>query len=585
MKFYKLVFGSCLGALLALIALGFILMTMMTGLASSFEKKSVKIQSNSVLNLDLSKPIPELTNNVKVQFSEFKMEEVIGLQDIIKSIERAKNDPKIKAIFMDIPTVGSALSATSDIHRALLDFKTSGKPVFAYANAYTQRSYALATAADSIILNPNGMIDMKGFGVTMAFLEEFLDNIGVDMQVFYVGDYKSATEPFRLKKMSDYNREQVKDYLSDLYDTHTKLITSQRGLSVQDIKALANDEVFVEPDKAVKYNLVDAVMYKDQVIDLIKGHLGMDMSKEIKYVDIGDYNTTKKVDYSIKDKVAIVYAEGDIVESDDDNGKITYNRYAKILKKLRKDKKVKAVVLRVNSPGGSALTSDNIWRETILLKESGKPFVVSFGNVAASGGYYISAAADQIFANENTITGSIGVFGMLPDASRLFEEKLKIHFDTVAVTENANAFTPFYKMNKKQYAILQESVEQVYNQFIRRVADGRNMDLKQVKEIARGRVYSGGRAKELGLVDEIGGLDAAIRRAAELANLEKYRTVSYPKLKSPFEQLMEDFVGGNAQALMADARIQEMLPIYESYKMIREMKGPQMRLPFVLLEE
>ena len=405
------------------------------------------------------------------------------------------------------------------------------------------------------------------------------------MQVFYAGDYKSATEPFRLNKMSKYNREQIRDYMGDLYQTHAAMIAGSRDISVRKLHELANEEVFVEADKARQLSLVDAVLYKDQLSEMIKSTVGLHEDKDIKYIDIADYKKTLSTDYNVRDKIAVIYAEGEIRDSKDENGLITYDRYAKVFKKLRKDKKVKAVVMRVNSPGGSALASDNIWRETMLLKEAGKPFVVSFGNVAASGGYYISAAADKIYANENTITGSIGVFGMLADVHRFFDNKLKIHFDSVSTSENATSFTPFYRLTDKQHKIVQESVQEIYNTFIKRVADGRGLSLEKVKDIARGRVYSGVRAKEIGLVDELGGLDDAIEAAAELANLEKYRTVSYPKIKDPMQQMIDDLMGGKVQSAMADDKIQELLPVYDTYQMIKNCKGIQARLPFILLED
>ena len=373
--------------------------------------------------------------------------------------------------------------------------------------------------------------------------------------------------------------------MGDLYQTYINEIAESRDITTKEIRTLAEKEVFVEPDKALSYQLVDAVLYQDQVDDLIKNSLNLDEDSDLKYIKISDYNESRTVNYSIKDKIAIVYAEGEIRDSKDENGLITYDRYAEVFKKLRKNDKVKAVVMRVNSPGGSALASDNIWRETILLKEAGKPFVVSFADVAASGGYYISAAADQIFANENCITGSIGVFGMLPDAHRLFDEKLKIHFDSVGTNKNSTGFTPFYRLTDEQYDILQESTQEVYKKFIARVSEGRGLSLDKVKEIARGRVYSGARAKELGLVDHIGGLKDAVEAAAKLANLEKYRTISYPKIKDPMQQLLEDFTGGNVQTKMMDSKIQEMLPVYNKYQALTDIKGPQVRLPFLIIND
>lgn len=583
MKFLKTVLASCLGVFLAFVAIAVIGSISIAGLASSFNTDPV-ISDNSILKLSLKTASPEKTNNVEFEYQDFTSDDVIGLHDIIASITAAKEDNNIDALYLDLLEVNLGMSAASDIRTALLDFKDSGKPIYAYSDYLTQKSYLLAATADTLALNPNGIIEMRGFGIMIPFFKDLLDNLGVKMQVFYAGDFKSATEPFRYNKMSKYNREQTKAYINDLYSTYIDELTESREIESKTIKELSANDVFINPDKAIETRLIDLAIYQDQMYDIVRDRFNLAEDKKIKFTTVEDYNKArKKSDFSIKDKIAVIYAEGSIVYGEDVNGKITQTKYTDVLRKVRKDKKIKAVVLRVNSGGGDALVSDNIWRETILLKESGKPFIASFGDVAASGGYYISAAADKIYANSNSITGSIGAFGMLPEAEELINDKLKIHFDTVNTAAHATAYTPYFKLTDEQFGYLQENIDKLYDKFTRKVAEGRGMELAKVKEIARGRVYSGTQAKEIGLVDNIGNLSDAISEAAKLANLEKYRVVEYPKFKNPVDQLIQDLLGGDKAKTMVQSKLEKEIPGYKTLQEIKLLERPQYRMPYQLV--
>jgi len=591
MKFIKVVLGSCLGALLALGALFLIGMIFISAAASGLGESKVTVKSGSVLHLDFSSAMPEQTNNVPSDYNQFNTDDVLGLTDGIAAIEKAKDDKRISAILLDLTNIPMGMAATSEFRQALIDFKeNTDKPIYAYADYFSHKSYGVATTADTILMNPNGMMELKGFGYMGPFFKELLDKIGVEAQVFYAGDFKSATEPFRYNKMSSFNREQIRDYLGDLYNTHITEVTTSRNINKSVIDNIAENEVFVNPEEAVERQLIDGIAYRDQLNGRLKAATGKD---KLNFISLSEYASDKKeTDYSVKNKIAVVYAEGDIVNASDKAGTITYNGVGKALSDLVDNEKVKAVVLRINSGGGDALTSDNIWREVERLKEAGKPVVASFSDVAASGGYYIAAGADKIYAQPNTITGSIGVFGMLPDASTLMEDKLGVHWDTVQTEPHATSFGPFRSLSEKEFGMLQGFIDEIYDQFTGVVAQGRNLEMAKVKEIARGRVYSGARAQELGLVDEMGGLQDAIAEAASMAEIDSYRMVEYPKRKDPIQQLLEDFMGAEVNAdAAALARLAGPLSPYMKYMIesqrVQQDQGlrPQAKMHPFFIEE
>lgn len=585
-QFFKFVFASCLGVVVAGVVLFGILAIIISGLVSSASKSTPEdVKPNSLLVLELNQLIPERTNNLMANSFELEQKDVLGLHDIVSTIEHAKDDKNIKAIYLDLSNTMMGQVTGRTIRDALADFKTSEKPIYAYANNYTQGSYYIASVADSIYLNPIGSVDFRGYGATLAFFKEMLDKIGIEMQVFYAGQFKSATEPFRMNSMSEQNRLQIREYLDGMYEVFLNDISESRQISIEDLNAVANELKIRNADDAVTYGFVDKVAYQDELLDQIRIKFGLEEDEEIESVRLNNYAQLAKPskNFREKNKVAIVYAEGTINDGPTTPGEINGDRYVNILRKIRKDDNVKAVVLRVNSGGGSVLASDRILREIQLIKDNGIPVVATMGDVAASGGYYISCFADSIFASANTLTGSIGVFGILPSTQEMFNDKLGIYFDTVRTNTFATSFTPVYKLSSREFQILQEGVEETYDRFLTLVAEGRGMDKDAVHEIAQGRVWTGSKALEIGLVDRIGGLQEAISSAVNLAELENYRTVEYPTIKDPFQQLLDQLMGKSEETVKSQwirKEFGDYYGMYEFMKYMKEAKGPQARLPF-----
>ncbi len=590
-QFFKFIFASCLGTILAIFAVTFIF----GGLASSLGNRAdkVKVKANSVLKLTLSDPIPEKTNNVAptgtFDFSSLN-DAPLGLTDMLKSIESAKEDDNIKGIYMELAQPLGGMATMSVLRDALQDFKDSGKFIIAYGNYYTQGGYYMASVADKVYLNPVGGIAMQGFAAQIPFFKNMLDEWGVKAQVYYAGKFKSATEPFRRTNMSDENRLQVREYLNEGYDIFLADMAESRGKSVSELKQMINDFTVRNAEDAVTYGLADELMYKDQVLDVLRDKLGLEDDDKIEGISIKKYHKAakKKTDFSIKNKIAVVYAEGSIVDGKGETGNIGGDRYAEMIRKIRKNDDVKAIVLRVNSGGGSALASEIILRELKQAKEDGKNIVISMGDVAASGGYYIACEGEKIFAEPNTITGSIGVFGLLPGINKMMKDEIGITFDTVKTGQFATTGTPFFDLNAAEGQIIQQGVDEIYQTFKERVAAGRDMTVEEVDKIAQGRVWTGQKANTIGLVDELGGLNDAIAAAAELADLEDYRVKEYPQTKEPIQQLIDQLTGKEDQAkAYTQSRIkaelgEEFYKYYQQAKEIKNMKGVQARMPFMI---
>ncbi|MCB9283977.1 MAG: signal peptide peptidase SppA [Lewinellaceae bacterium] len=587
-QFFKFLFASCLGVILAGALLSLIGVGIIGGLISQSEKTKT-VKPNTVLRLTLDQQVPEQTNNLEMNPFDVKNQYILGLDDMLQAIAQAKDDDRIQGIFIDLKQIALGPATAGTLRHALLDFKTSGKFIYAYGENFTQGSYYLASVADKIYLNPLGDLDFRGFAVIQPFFKNMLDKIGVHMQVSYAGNFKSATEPFRYTQMSPENRLQVHEYVQSLYNYYLQGISDSRGISVPDLKTIADEWKVRNPDDAVETGLIDAVGYQDQVMTDMREKLGLEEDDKISFLTPADYYQAKgsNQDFSVKDKVAVVYAEGTIEDGEGKPGTIGDEQYVKWLEQIRKDDKVKAVVLRVNSGGGSALASENIWRELSLIKESGRPIVVSMGDYAASGGYYISCIADSIYAEPNTLTGSIGVFSMMPNAESLFEDKLGITFDTVKTGDYSTSLTPFYSWTDSERQIMQEDVNEIYETFLKRVADGRKMTRDQVHEVAQGRVWTGQRALELGLVDDLGGMDKALATASSLAGIQKYRTTEYPKIKDPIQQFIDTFMDeeDGFQARLVSREMGEYADLYKYAQEIKNAKGVQARLPFVLLSK
>lgn len=592
-QFFKFLFASCLGTFLALVLLFFFGLMTLSGIASSaMEKEKTPIKANSVLELKFEQPIPEKTNNMPLDPFNFDQEDVLGLTDMVKTIRHAKEDPDIKGIYINCMNLSAGRATSNSLREALLDFKSSGKFVVSYANLYTQNAYYVASAADEVLLNPIGAVDFRGLSSMIMFFKGMLDKLDVQMRIFYAGKFKSATEPFRLDKMSEENRLQVREYVKALYDDMIADISASRKISDNDLRRIADNYDGRSAKTALSSGLVDRIAYEDEALGLLKSKIGLGEKEKLNRIQAEAYyeSRVKKIDLSSKDKIAVVYAEGTIMDGDKgDPGEVLDGKYVKMLRKIREDKTVKAVVLRINSPGGSVLASENILREVNLCKESGKPIVVSMGDVAASGGYYIACQADSIFAELNTITGSIGVFGVVPILQKTMKENLGITMDTVRTGRYSAFGTPFLDFSPEESRLIQERVEWIYQDFLEKVAKGRQMTVAQVDSIAQGRVWAGKKAREIGLVDAMGNLDRAIASAAKLAKLGKYRITEYPRTKTGIEQLIEKFdrSGSNSddeiRAMLIRSELGDMYPVYKMLRDAHRNQGIQARLPYDLM--
>lgn len=591
-QFFKFLFASCLGTMLALFLLGFIGFSVIASLAGSVQTKDkVSIKANSVLELDFNQPIPDKTNNLELNPFAFEQDDVIGVHDMVAAIKHAKEDSDIKGIYLHAPTVFAGKATSALIRQALLDFKSSGKFIVSYSDLYTQNAYYVASVADSILLNPIGAVDVRGYASMVTFYKGLLDKLDVQMRIFYAGKFKSATEPFRLDKMSDENRMQVREYLNGMYEVFVRDIAQSRGMSDAEVRRIADSYAGRNAQGALTARLIDRIAYEDEAINAMKNKIGLNKDEKLSRVSVSDYFNAraKDKDISARDKIAVIYAEGTISDGNKAQaGTVIDGAYVNYLRKARTDDKVKAIVLRVNSPGGSVLASENILREVQLCRQAGKPVMVSMGDVAASGGYYIACQADSIFAEPTTITGSIGVFGMIPILQKTMKENVGITMDTVRTGRFSAFGSPLIDFSPEESQIIQQRVESIYSDFLQKVAVGRNKSPEQIHEIAQGRVWTGQKAYELGLVDGIGGLDRALAAAARKAGIEKYRTVEYPRSKTAFEQLLESFGEGDPddeviQSRLVRSELGEFYPVYKTLRDFRRNQGIQARLPYELL--
>jgi len=580
LQFLKFVFATIIGIVLFFVICLFLLI----GFAASASKETIAtVKSNSVLKLDLNYNIPEKT--VDNPFAGLSIgnpklsKKAIGLTEIRQCITKAKTDDNIKGIYLDLDLNDNGYATLEVLREALIDFRKSGKFVYGYGEIFTQKAYYLATAADKIYLNPNGGMELKGFGREIMYYKGLFDKLGIQVQDFHCGAYKSAIEPFIRTDMSAANREQLTMLYGGVYNQFLGDIAEARKIDTATLGDIINNLKAETPEEDKALNLIDDVFYYDQVVDVMKAKIGVDKKKDLDMVDLGKYATTLSDDGGAGSKIAVVYAEGEIVGGEGKEDEIGGETFAKLIAKLRKDDKVKAIVLRVNSPGGSALASDVMWRELMLAKKD-KPLVVSFGNVAASGGYYIACMGDRIFAEPNTITGSIGVFGLLPNAQKFFTEKLGVTFDQVKVTKHGVLGGITSPLDETESAIAQRNVEKTYREFKMRVAEGRGKDTAYIETIAQGRVWTGTQGIANGLVDEIGGLDQAVAFAAKKANLKEYKLKAYPEEKSMSEKIAESF--GDAKMNMVKEQLGDQYETYKTLQWLKQCKGTQMRMVYDL---
>ncbi len=547
-------------------------------------KKPIRVKSNSVLHITFDEQIVERGSNNPFKHFNFANPESgpIGLNEILSNLEKAKNDENIKGIYLDISSIPTGIATLEEIRNAILDFKESKKFVVAYSEGYTQGAYYLASVADKIYLNPEGLVDFKGLSRQTMFFKNLLDKLDVNMQIFRHGKFKSATEPYFLDKMSPANREQTMTYMNSIWNYILEGISDQRNISVEELNRYADNMLITNGESALKYKLVDQLAYKDEMLDILAGLMAEKSPEKINYVTMRKYiRAPEKDEFSrTKNKIAVVYATGSIESGEGDDETIGSERISEAIREARKDTNVRAIVLRVNSPGGSSLASDVIWREMMLAKKA-KPVVVSMGDVAASGGYYISCAADAIVAHPNTITGSIGVFGVFPNMEKLLSNKLGITVDTVNTNKHSDILSPYRAVAKEEGEVIQKWIEEVYTDFITKVGQGRNMTPAQVDSIGQGRVWSGIDGKQIGLVDAFGGIKDAIALAAKKAHLKEYNRMDLPKQKEPFEEFFNEIL--DKDAAVEKKLKQELGTSYENFRQLKnamKFKGVQMRLPY-----
>ncbi|MDR0546872.1 MAG: signal peptide peptidase SppA [Dysgonamonadaceae bacterium] len=573
-NFFKMVFASALGMLIAGVVLSFLSFIFFIGIAASLgSSKPYVLDKESVLKINMNSIISEreIDNPFKSLFSSSSFD-TYGLNDILSAIEKAKSNDKIKGVYIEAGQTMTGYATMEPIRKALLDFKESGKFIVAYGESFSHRSYYVSSVADSVFMNPQGVLDFRGLASSIQFNKGILEKWGVGMQVFKVGTYKSAVEPYIQDKMSDANREQVTAFLNDIWGNLLKGISESRNISIDQLNAYADEcMTFAAPEKLTEYRLIDGLRYKDEVETLLKEKLGLEKKDDLRIAGVRDMQSIPDAKRKISsNKIAVLYAEGDIVDDVVSSiygaTAITAQEYVEELNKLKDDDNVKAVVFRVNSPGGSGYASEQIWRAVKNLREA-KPVVVSMGSYAASGGYYISCGANKIIAEPSTLTGSIGVFGLIPNGAEL-AKRMGATYDGVATNKHSNfadeilsipllgvGLLPARPLNSSESAMIQAHVERFYDLFLTRVSEGRGKSKVAIDSIGQGRVWTGNQALAIGLVDELGGIDVAIKAAAELAETDNYSVKEYPAVKDFFARLLEESTGSlkvqTAQIIMS----------------------------------
>ena len=589
MKFFKYVFASALGTLLAgvfllVILIGLIMGSITAALNDFASDTSSTISNNSILTIQLNDEITERSKKDDFEIPGFSKKQ-IGLNEILEKIDKAKDDNKIVGIYLNVSDLSAGIASVEAIRNALVDFKASGKWIVSYSELYTQSAYYLSSCADEIYLNPEGMIFFQGISAKPMFMKEMFDKLGFEMQVIRGKDnkFKSAVEPFMYNEMSEENRAQTSKLIFSIWDHIINEIGASRGITVDKVNAVADDLAGLFPSEALENDFIDGLKYHDEIESILAEKLSEDLLDKDQLVELKKYSPgklkkTKSSDFK-KKKVAVIYAVGDIISGEGDDQMIGSDRIAEAIREARLDSSVKAIVLRVNSPGGSALAADVIWREATLIGNE-KPLVVSMGDYAASGGYYISAPANRIFAEVNTITGSIGVFGLMPNAKELLNDKLGIYFDGVKTNQHSDWMDISKPLSDKEFQVRQRGVDQVYDSFTSKVANGRGLRQSYVDSIGQGRVWTGMDAVEIGLVDEIGGLEDAIVYAADLAGLDDYRIQELPIQKSPLEELFSDLGMDASQKAMENALVNyQLLQQFKYIQSVLKMEGIQAVLP------
>jgi len=585
----KRFFSTVLAAMLAGIILFFLGFLIIIGIMSSAGSDNVEeIKAHTTLVLELNTTINDNeTDNplANVNLLNMDVEKAVGLNTILENIEKAKTDDNIDGIFLKLSSISAGISTVEEIRNALINFKESGKFIICHANEYSHKTYYLASVADKIYLTPEGGIQFVGLGGEVMFYKKAFEKFGIEPIIIRHGKFKSAVEPFMLEKMSEANREQLSTYIGTIWNDMLTKIGKERNINPDRLNEIADNLEVKNAKSCVDLGLIDSLKYYDELLAELQEKTGAKEIKDLEFASLSKYNKVPKKRNDdekglAKDKVAVIFASGEIVMGEGDGKNIGAASLSRTIREVRNDDKIKAIVLRVNSPGGSALASEIIWREVKLAKEQ-KPVIVSMGNYAASGGYYISCAADTIVASPNTLTGSIGVFGVLFNIQKLLNDKIGITVDRVNTNKHSDIGSMTRKMETEESDYILNSIEEIYATFTQHVADGRGLTVEGVDEIGQGRIWSGINAKKLGLVDVIGGMDDAIKIAADKAKLEKYRIVNYPKKKDPFDAILEKF-GGSVEAEAIEQELGNFKPYYEMYKNLSNQKGVQARLPLEL---
>jgi len=577
--FFKMFFASLLALIIFCVIGFFLFLALIAGLTTS--DKPV-VNKNSVLVVNLGQAyLEQEIDNPLAAFSSNDELSVPGVYDVVRLIQKAGRDEKIKGIYLVSGINPNGFATSEEIRNALLGFKKSGKFIIAYSEMMNQKSYHVANVADKVYVTPKGFFDWTGFSSELLFLKGTLEKLDIKPQIFYAGKFKSATEPFRTDKMTAENKLQTSVWLNDLYSHFLIKAAEARKSDTATLHQLANEGAIKNPGDAVAKNLIDGVKYDDEVKDEIKEKLKLGKYDKIDFISINSYFKAGGYKKLSGEKIALIYAQGAIIDGSGADGQIASADYIKLIRKARLDKTIKAIVFRVNSGGGSALASETIWRELTLAKKE-KPVVVSFGDVAASGGYYISCAADSIFASPTTITGSIGVFGIIPNMEGFFKNKLGVTFDGVKTGPYADLGAIYRPMNENEKKFVQQSIDEIYISFKQRVADGRKRSVEFVDSIAQGRVWSGNRAIDNGLIDKFGGLQDAIDCAVRMAKIKDYRLREYPEVQNVFDRLFGSSKDNTLKTEMIKKELgEDQYKIYNEMLRVKQMTNtPQARLPF-----
>jgi protease IV len=584
-SFLKYTLATITGIILATILFFVVGLATLSALVSSGQKP-VTISENSILVLKSGVTIPDRGNQAPLEgidILNMTYNPVAGLNEILRNIEKASSDSKVKGILIETGVLPSGWATTNEIRNALEKFRESGKFVISYSDyVLTQQCFYLSSAADKIFINPLAMVDFKGLSSQVMFYKKALDKIGVEVQVTRHGKFKGAVEPFIRDDLSVDNKEQIKDYMGSIWNTVLDAISGSRKIPVEKLNTLADDLSGNIASRALENNLVDGLMYRDELIDTLKILSGIKKEKDLNLVPMTRYSKVpdQGKNFSVKNKIAVIYASGTIVTGKGSPNNIGGNFYAEVIRKARLDTTIKAIVLRVNSPGGSAGASDIMWHE-LEISAKVKPVVVSMGNYAASGGYFISAPATKIYADPTSISGSIGVFGLIPEVGKLLNDKLGITIDVVNTNTYSDFPSVFKPMTPYEKEIMQAGIEKIYGDFVSKVASGRKMTFDAVDSIGQGRVWSGIKAQKIGLVDEIGGLSDAIKGAAKLAGVDKYSLRELPEIEDPYTRLLSQ-LGGDARLRIMKNELGGSVKYFEMMKELADMSGIQARLPYFI---